>query len=352
MAAAIRADKLAGIFRQAAAAHQEKRFRAAQAGYQKILKRVPDHFDVLHLLGQSFIEDGNPAQAVRWLNKAVKSDPGSADAWYDLGLAYRKSGQNERAAGAYYRSLDIEPDRLEAHLSLVEMKFPGDHYTSILRQLHQRLKPATYLEVGVETGQSMALAEPETRCIGIDPAPCVSETLPPHCKIFAQTSDAFFEQFDARKLLGSHAVEFAFIDGMHVFEAALRDFMHIEQCAAPHSVIAIHDCIPLDAVTSSRERSTNFWSGDIWKLILCLKKYRPDLAIANVASKPTGLGLVTRLDPANRELHNHSEQIVEEYVPLSYDAIAGEARDALNVIANDIDVIFEWLQGTRGQIAC
>jgi predicted O-methyltransferase YrrM len=350
MAAATNAEQLARLFRKAAAAHQQKRFREAQAGYEKILKRVPEHFDVLHLLGQSLIQDGRPAQAVRWLRRAIQIKPDSADACYDLGLAYRKSGQNEQAAHAYYRALEIQPDRLEAHLSLVEMKFPGDHYTLILRQLHQRLKPATYLEIGVETGQSMALAEPATRCIGIDPAPCVTHTLPPRCDIFAQTSDSFFEQFDVCELLGHQAIDFAFIDGMHVFEAALRDFMHVEQHARQQSVIAIHDCIPLDAVTSSRQRSTNFWSGDIWKLILCLKKYRPDLAIVNVAAKPTGLGLVTGLDPANRTLQECYAQIVEEYVPLSYDAFADQERHALNVIANDMNLVLDWLQDTRGQI--
>jgi hypothetical protein len=345
-------DKLAGIFRKAAAAHQQKRYRAAQAGYEKILKWVPDHFDVLHLLGQSLIEEGRPAQAVRWLKKAIAVNADSADACYDLGLAYRQSGQNERAARAYYRALEIEPDRLNAHLSLVEMKFPGEHYTSILSKLHQHLRPATYLEIGVETGQSMALAQPETRCAGIDPAPCISHPLPPRCEIFAQTSDSFFEQFDVRELFGQQRIDFAFIDGLHVFEAALRDFMNVERYAGKDSVIAIHDCIPLDAVTSSRQRSTNFWSGDIWKLILCLKKYRPDLSVVNVAAKPTGLGLVTGLDPDNRELHERYEQIVEEYVPLSYDAIAGQEREALNVTANDMSLIRDWLQDTRSRMAC
>ncbi len=343
MAAVMDGDKLANIFRQASSAHQQKRFREAQAGYAKILKWVPEHFDVLHLLGQSFIEEGRPSEAVRWLRQAIAAKPDSADASYDLGLAYRKTGQIAQATRAYYRALEIEPDRLNAHLSLVEMKFPGEHYTVMLRQLHQQLKPATYLEIGVETGQSMALAQPETRCIGIDPTPCISVPLPPRCDIFSQTSDAFFEQSDVRALFEQQPIAFAFIDGMHVFEAALRDFMHVEHYAEQHSLIAIHDCIPLDGVTSARERSTNFWSGDIWKLILCLKKYRPDLAIVNVAAKPTGLGLVTNLDPTNRTLQAQYDQILEEFIPMTYDAIASEERQALNIIANDINPITDWL---------
>ncbi len=352
MAAVMDDEKLATIFRHASAAHQQQHFREAQAGYAKILKWMPEHFDVLHLLGQSFIEEGRASQAVRWLRQAIAINPESADASYDLGMAYRKTGQISQATRAYNRALEIEPDRLNAHLSLVEMKFPGDHYTAMLRQLHLQLKPATYLEIGVETGQSMALAQPETRCIGIDPAPCISIPLPPRCDIFAQTSDSFFDQSDVRNLFEQQDIAFAFIDGMHVFEAALRDFIHVEKYAGQHSLIAIHDCIPLNTITSARERSTNFWSGDIWKLILCLKKYRPDLAIVNVAAKPTGLGLVTNLDPTNRTLETQYDQILEEYVPMTYDAVANNEQQALNVIANDIKPVTEWLRKWHVQGAC
>jgi hypothetical protein len=350
MAARMDGQKLAGIFRQAAAAHEQQRFREAQAGYAKVLKWDPGNFDVLHLMGQSLVQDGRAAEAVRWLKRAVEVNPGSADACYDLGLAYRKTGRFDRAARAYRRALEIQPDLLNAHLSLVEMKFPGEHYTSILRKLHQCLRPGTYLEIGVETGQSMSLAEPETRCIGIDPEPRISKTLPTLCEIFSQTSDSFFEQYDVCKLFGQRAIAFAFIDGLHVFEAALRDFIHVEHYADKDSVVAVHDCIPLDAVTSSRERVTNFWSGDIWKLILCLKKYRPELSIVNIATKPTGLGLITGLDPANRVLSEHYEQIVQEYVPLSYADIAKQENEALNVVANDMNIIEEWLLENRSNI--
>ncbi len=347
MSSHAKGKKLAEIFRQASAAHQEQRFADAQAGYRKILKSVPDEADVLHLLGQSLIQEGRAEQAIRWLEKAVAAAPGNVDAWYDLGLANRKSGHSEEAARAYRGALDIQPDLLNAHLSLVEMKFPGEHYTAVLQKLHRHLEPETYVEIGVETGQSMALANAQTLCIGIDPEPVISRELPPRCEIFAQTSDTFFEQHDVKALLEQQTVEFAFIDGMHVFEAALRDFINIERLAGPGSVVAVHDCIPLDAVTSARERTTNFWSGDIWKLILCLKKYRPDLNLVSVATKPTGLGLVTGLDPENRILCECYEQIVAEFVPLGYDDIAAVENETLNVIENDMQTIINWIGSSR-----
>ena len=67
------------------------------------------------------------------------------------------------------------------------------------------LEPGTYVEIGVETGQSMALANAQTLCVGIDPEPVISSELPPRCEIFSQTSDAFFEQYDVKELLEQHA---------------------------------------------------------------------------------------------------------------------------------------------------
>jgi tetratricopeptide (TPR) repeat protein len=344
-------QKLAEWFSCAAQAHQEGRYREACSGYEKILKRVPNHFDVLHLSGQALIQAGQPARAVRRLKQAVAVDGDNADAWYDLGLAYRRSGQQEQAVRAYRRTLAIEPDYLKAHLSLVEIRFPGEHYTRVLRKLHQHLRPATYMEIGVETGQSMALAEPATLCLGIDPEPRIEKTLPPRCEMFTLTSDAFFARFNVRELLGRQPLAFAFIDGLHVFEAALRDFVNIERLAAPDSVVAVHDCIPLDERTSARERTTNFWSGDVWKLVPCLKKYRPDLSLVSVAAKPTGLGLITGLDPENRVLEDRYEQIVAEYRPLGYTDIAGHASEALNIMPNDMRGIIDWLEARRMRAA-
>ncbi|VAW81014.1 hypothetical protein MNBD_GAMMA15-375, partial [hydrothermal vent metagenome] len=119
MAARMKGNKLADIFRQAAAAHQEQRFGDAQAGYKKILKRAPDDTDVLHLLGQSLIQEGRPEQAIRWLEKAVATGSADADACYDLGLAHRKAGNIAEAVCAYRGALEIQPDMLNAHLSLV-----------------------------------------------------------------------------------------------------------------------------------------------------------------------------------------------------------------------------------------
>src|SRR6185436_7092029 len=158
----------------------------------------------------------------------------------------------------------------------------------------------TYLEIGVETGYSIQFAAPGTRAIGVDPKPAIAVPLGPHVQIFAETSDAFFAHRDVRAALGGLPLDLAFIDGMHHFEFALRDFMNIERLCVAQSTVLIHDCFPRDRRTAQREPDPQFWAGDVWRLVVLLKKYRPDLQIHTVATPPTGLAIVRNLDPSSQ----------------------------------------------------
>ena len=95
-----------------------------------------------------------------------------------------------------------------------------------LRELHQQIQPRTYLEIGVSDGQSLSLSR--ARSIAIDPEFRV--TYPIHCDLdlVRAKSDAFFGRTNPLAHLEGVALEFAFIDGMHLSEFALRDFMNVE----------------------------------------------------------------------------------------------------------------------------
>src|SRR5439155_1870694 len=164
-------------------------------------------------------------------------------------------------------------------------------YLDVLRQVHEELDPRTYLEVGVRAGSSLALA----RCpaIGIDPVPEVPVALPA-ARVIISTSDAYFE---SPQDVGP--IDFAFIDGMHLFEYGLRDFMHIEERSSPTTLVAIDDIYPNHPRQAARSRSTRIWTGDIWKLMVCLKERRRDLLLLPLDSSPTGILLVAGLDHAN-----------------------------------------------------
>lgn len=162
-------------------------------------------------------------------------------------------------------------------------------------------------------------------------------------RLFQMPSDAFFAEVDVTAALGG-PVDFAFLDGMHQFEYLLRDFYNTERIAGPNGLIALHDCLPLtkqmilrdsqEAVRLSRETPYNgWWTGDVWKVVAILAKYRPDLRLVCVDAPPTGLVFVSNLDPGNDSLRRDYCRIVEEFalVPNTAEGLAA-FYDAITVV--------------------
>jgi hypothetical protein len=217
--------------------------------------------------------------------------------------------------------------------------FPAD-YTRLLDRIQQHVVPATYVEIGVASGRTLSLALPGTAAIGIDPEPKIRFPLNDDTRVFAATSDDFFADNDLDALFGRRAVDLAFIDGMHLFEFALRDFMNIEKYASEEATVLIHDCYPIDEQTALRERETKKWTGDIWRLIVCLKQWRPDLQVTVVDVPPSGLGLVRGLDRNSTVLADHYDEIVEQYLDLPFSHLEETSKaQALNLVANDWDSV-------------
>jgi Methyltransferase domain len=205
----------------------------------------------------------------------------------------------------------------------------------MLERVHAHLRPRTYLEIGVSRGDSIRLAAPGTRAIGVDPEPEVVFPLGPNVSVVEETSDDFFAGRDVRAELGGLPVELAFIDGMHRFEFALRDFMNIEALCTPTSTILVHDVYPIDERTAARERVTGFWSGDIWRLVLLLRKHRPDLVVRTIAAPPTGLAVVRSLDPQSTYIRDRLDGLVAEYLAVDFRALASGKAEQLAVVPND-----------------
>jgi hypothetical protein len=207
-------------------------------------------------------------------------------------------------------------------------------YYEVLQRIHSFLKPRTYVEIGLRQGHSFRLAKTAAASVGIDPAPVLEREPLRGARVFPMTSDEFFARHDLAGELGQRAVDLAFVDGMHLFEFALRDFANLEKFCHRDSTILVHDCYPVDRASAARERTTQVWSGDVWKLIVCLKKYRPDLLIGTVDVPPTGLGIIRRLDPHSTILPSRLESLYEEFVPCDYGAMEAGKAQQLNRIEN------------------
>ena len=71
----------------------------------------PADYDMLMLLGRSYLSLGKPEQAAQAFGRAIQVDNTRADAFAALGLSYDKAGQHQYAQRAYTRALAIDPAR-------------------------------------------------------------------------------------------------------------------------------------------------------------------------------------------------------------------------------------------------
>jgi len=264
----------------------------------------------------------------------LAADP-EVQALLEQAQACNADGEADEAIALCRQALEREPGNAHARLIWVRALMPGELYRQVLRRIHEHVRPRTYVEIGVSKGDTIALALPETLALGIDPAPKIARPLTPRTRIYAETSDDFFARYDLKAELGGLPVDLAFIDGLHHFEFALRDFINLERYCARDSTILVHDCYPLDEPTARRERVYDFWSGDVWKLVLCLKRYRPDLALHTIGTAPTGLAVIRNLDSASGVLAANLGRICEEFIPLPFATIEQHQPEELNLVANE-----------------
>lgn len=256
-----------------------------------------------------------------------------------LGQAHYLLGENEAAASNYRAALSFNSDLPDAHSGLAAINMPGISYLEWLDKLYEYLKPKNVIEIGVSQSASLARVPAPAIAIGVDPAPSVIYPLQTEAHIFAETSDDFFARRNVSELLRGEPLSIGFIDGSHIFEQALRDFMNLEKFCGPNSVIMFHDTVPLDELTQRRTPETHFSTGDVWKTILCLKKYRPDLNIFTIATAPTGLTVVTGLDPRSSVLVENYDRGIADLIQTSYSTVEHTLSGDLNLVPNDWNVV-------------
>ncbi len=195
------------------------------------------------------------------------------------------------------------------------LRAQGLPYRRFFRRLHRERLFDWYLEVGCRSGKVFANVRGKT--IAVDPYFKISQDVigeKPALHIMQQTSDAFF----ATDFLRGSGIKLSvsFLDGMHLFEYLLRDFMNTERNSHRDGVIVMHDCCPFSFDMCTRDLDNlprGAWTGDVWKLIPILKSVRPNLRIDVLNCKPTGLVVVSNLDPNSEALSQQYDGLVEKW---------------------------------------
>lgn len=112
-----RRHDVAGTLSHALDCHQRGLLTEAQKGYRQILKKHPNHFDALHLLGVSEQQLGHHDDAMRLLKRALLVDPKSAAAHLNLGSLLMDLGRLEEAVASSDKAIELDSGFINAHFN-------------------------------------------------------------------------------------------------------------------------------------------------------------------------------------------------------------------------------------------
>lgn len=161
-----------------------------------------------------------------------------------------------------------------------------------LNHLAAALNCRSYLEIGVETGQTLLqICVPQRT--GVDP--CFLFDWQAHqgrdgLQFHPCASDDFFATLDPDRRF-----DLIFIDGLHTFEQTYRDVLHALRHSHARTVILIDDTMPSDVFSACRDEQQclelrsrfsdckdRSWHGDTYKVVPLLAAFQCDMQLLSL----------------------------------------------------------------------
>lgn len=90
--------------------------------------------------GKLFSDARMNEESIRYLKRAVRLDSENAIAWSLLGFNYKKIGKTEEALKAYMKTLEINPDDIQAAIEASLIFINTKNYIDAIQVLSQHLK--------------------------------------------------------------------------------------------------------------------------------------------------------------------------------------------------------------------
>jgi hypothetical protein len=159
------------------------------------------------------------------------------------------------------------------------------NHTSLLNFLADKIKAKSYLEIGIQEPRQNFDRINVSYKVGVDPAISPVFNPGPVCKAKTSTheagdylnwyelnnvtSDVFFDKSPKPR----RKFSLIFIDGLHHADQVERDFNNSLQCLSDDGYIVIHDCLPVEEITSLVPRQSKCWHGDVYRFIMKLHTY-------------------------------------------------------------------------------
>ncbi len=201
----------------------------------------------------------------------------------------------------------------------------GSYYLEFLSTLNRELQPQSYFEIGTDNGFSLNCFTCDVLCI--DPNFQITSHVwqkRRRTMLIQSTSDEFFADKGIRQYF-PNGPDIAFLDGMHRAEYLLRDLINVEKESHSRTLVLMHDCLPLSTRMAERdprpgdpsEGNYQFaWTGDVWRVLFALKKYRPDLRVSYLDCPPTGLVAIAGLTGGPNVLSDSYEAVIADMMAL------------------------------------
>lgn len=301
---------------------------------------------VYNTLGKASALCGQQQRAIGHFQESLRTGGDGGDVklltqaracWQAEGLEFsgRGSGNSLLTINTFEQALQTDESE-EQSMDSTAHQAPSDKYAA-LSLIHELLKPLLYLEIGVGQGKSLAL--PACPAVGVDPVPRQLDNLPDTTRLVTATSDEFFA--DMAKHILPHTPDLILLDGMPLLEYLLRDFIHSESLAHSTALIMVPGILPPDPTQATRRRNGPDWNGDIWKLPEILQTHRPDLRQLLLNVTPSGLLLITNLDPTSNTLSDKTPEILSTYQ--SMEMVPEKVSTRGDAVALDQRVIREFV---------
>ncbi len=272
--------------------------------YSEVLRLQPNNPEANHHMGVIEVNNLRAKKALKYFELSLRSNPGVHQFWavYIDCLLRLDRISEARAVLQKVKESEIESvafnqlnTRLYSPLESLEKGFiykaEDGMYLDLLAALHNK-RYENYFEIGSETGASLCLSNSPS--IAIDPYFQLSKDpigQKDFCLLFQEKSSVFFER--TLEQFPGLACEFAFIDGMHLFEYPLCDFINLVKIATEKSFILFHDVLPWDYKMATRNYAQipkgDAWTGDVWKLIPILYEEGFSKALQLITAGPSGL---------------------------------------------------------------
>jgi hypothetical protein len=294
--------------------HKQGRYDEAEAIYRELLKTLPQSALVHNMMGVLEGQRKNYREAIRWLQGAIQINENIPDFYDNLGAALISAGKIADARRQFHRALALQPGRDSARTQLARSLMPGGAYTELIERLLRWRTPKVYLEIGIRQGRTLALAKPPTLAIGVEKKPDIRYRFEAPTRIYEVDPLEFLGSDRIAKLAGRNRFDIAMIRSPRSFEEAYDTFVALEAISGKDSILMLHGTLAPDPVAGARERNSNFWVGDLWKLVPCLLEKRPELGIFTVPVFPVGITIVAGLKKRNTRLARNRDANIAEFI--------------------------------------